>query len=156
MELLKLNTYKIILASKSPRRQQLVAGMKIDFEVITKDVDESFPIEMPTHEIAEYLCAKKSNAFKAEELADNFSLITADTIVLVDDIVLNKPLNRDEAISMLQMLSGRWHKVITGVCLRCKNKKLTFSESSDVKFGVLSKEEINWYVDQYQPFQVPV
>lgn len=147
-----INALNIILASKSPRRQQLLAGMDIEFTVQTKEVDESYPASMPANDIAAYLCEKKADAFTIEELDDDFLLITADTIVVVNQHVLNKPLTRQEAIEMLGLLSGVWHTVITGVCLRCKNKKLIFSESSDVKFATLSPTEIEWYVDRYQPF----
>lgn len=147
-----LKDYSVILASKSPRRQQLLSGMMIGFDIITKDVDESFPKEMPIQDIATFLCEIKANAFAKEELPSNFLLITADTIVVVENEVLNKPNDRVEAIAMLEKLSGRWHSVITGVCLRCQNKTTIFSECSDVKFGTLTRKEISWYVDHYKPY----
>lgn len=147
-----LNTYNIVLASQSPRRQQLLKGMDLDFVVITKEVDESFPDQMPHHQVAPYLCEKKSLSFEANELPDNFLLITADTVVIVGDTILNKPANEEEAAAMLHLLSGKSHQVVTGVCIRCHSKHLVFSEISTVKFGKLSNEEIDWYVKKYRPF----
>jgi septum formation protein len=148
----KLNDLNIILASKSPRRQELLKGMDLSFEIITKDVDESFPVDMPLVDVAEFLCSKKAAAFDAAELPENFLLITADTIVIVEDKILNKPADRSEAIEMLMQLSGRWHKVVTGISLRCIKKNRVFHEISEVKFGELNQSEIEWYVDKYQPF----
>lgn len=147
-----LSKYHIVLASKSPRRQQLLAGMDLQFMVQTKDVDESFPEEMPLYEVAPFLSRKKAESFDALELPDNFLLITADTVVIVDDQILNKPADSAEAVSMLSKLSGKTHQVVTGVTLRCKEKMIVFSECSDVTFGDLLPAEIEWYVDQYQPF----
>jgi septum formation protein len=152
MNIPKLNDLQIILASKSPRRQQLLAGMDLKFDIQTKDVDESFPEDMPLVDVAEYLCKKKAVAFEAAELPENFLLITADTIVIVEDKILNKPADRAEAIEMLMQLSGRWHQVVTGISLRCSKKTKVFHEISDVKFGTLNQAEIEWYVDKYQPF----
>jgi septum formation protein len=148
----KEDTYHIILASKSPRRQQLLAGMDIEFEIITKDTDEDFPDDMPLDKVAAYLCEKKADAFDELELPENYLLITADTVVVVDGIILNKPADEAEAVSMLQQLSGNCHEVITGICLRSAKYKKVFSEQSRVQFGHLDVEEIQHYVKQYQPF----
>jgi septum formation protein len=144
--------YNIILASKSPRRQQLLAGMNIPFTTLIKDVDESFDKSMPVGEVAGYLSLKKALAFKVEELSKNFLLITADTIVVIDNEVLNKPINRNDAIAMLTRLSGHNHKVITGVSLRDTKEIFTFTEESEVHFVSLTTEEIEYYVDEYKPF----
>ncbi len=144
--------YQVVLASKSPRRQQLMQGMDIPFIVFVKDVDESFPADLSLDEVASFLSRKKADAFLDSELPDNYLLITADTIVVIDGKVLNKPANRQEAIEMLSTLSGREHRVITGVSLRDINGITTFSEESDVRFVSLREDEIVYYVDHYQPF----
>lgn len=148
----KEDTYHIILASKSPRRQQLLAGMDIEFEIITKDTDEDYPDDMPLEEVAAYLCEKKADAFDERELPANYLLITADTVVVVDGVILNKPADEEEAVTMLQQLSGNSHEVITGICLKSAKYKKVFSEQSKVKFGHLDVEEIQHYVKRYQPF----
>jgi septum formation protein len=144
--------YQVVLASKSPRRQQLMQGMDIPFIVFVKDVDESFPADLLLDEVASFLSRKKADAFLDSELPDNYLLITADTIVVIDGKVLNKPANRQEAIEMLTTLSGREHRVVTGVSLRDKNGITTFSDESDVRFVALREDEIVYYVDHYQPF----
>lgn len=148
----QLSQYQLVLASKSPRRQQLLQGMEIPFKVITKDTDEYFPESMPVHEIATYLSQKKSAAFALPELPENFLLITADTIVVKDQLVLNKPANSDEAMAMLSVLSDSSHLVITGITLRSATKSQSFDEVSEVKFGKLETDEMVWYIDQHQPF----
>ncbi len=147
-----LADYQIVLASKSPRRQQLLSGMDIHFTIQTKETEESFPAEMPLQKVAPFLSEKKAMAFEIAELPANFLLITADTVVIVENQILNKPANTAEAVFMLQQLSGKTHQVVTGVCLRSAHKTITFSESSDVTFGVLTLEEIQRYVDHYEPF----
>lgn len=144
--------YQVVLASKSPRRQQLLAGMDIPFSVFVKDVDESYPDDLSLNEVASFLSKKKADAFVDSELPDNYLLITADTIVVIDGKVLNKPANRQEAIEMLTTLSGQEHRVITGVSLKDKHNIVTFSEESSVQFITLTKDEIEYYVDHYQPF----
>lgn len=148
----QFNKHNVVLASKSPRRQQLIEGMNIPFTTMLKEVDESFPLSMPVNEIAGYLSRKKAMAFTPAELPENFLLIAADTIVVVDNEVLNKPIDRDDAIGMLTLLSGRDHKVITGVSIRDAKNLVTFSEESEVRFVHLTLEEISYYVDKYQPF----
>lgn len=147
-----LAAYEVILASKSPRRQQLLADMEIPFKVLTKDTDESFPADLPAAEIASYLSKVKAKAFSADELPANFLLITADTVVVKDQLPLNKPENRAEAVSMLQTLSGCTHKVITGITLRSREKMLSFAEISEVTFDILDQDEIDFYVEQHKPF----
>lgn len=151
MLLKDFNKYKIILASKSPRRQYLLKELGIDFEVRTKDVDESFPTELKAQEIPLYLCQKKADAFQ-EELTDNTIVITADTIVWVEGQVLNKPENFEDAVRMLQLLSGKMHEVFTGVCLRSKHKTKSFYAVTKVYFKKLSQEEIEFYINNYKPY----
>jgi len=144
--------YDIILASKSPRRQELLHNMGFDFSVRIKSVDESYPDHLSNIEIVKYLCEKKSMAFANYEIGPKGLLITADTIVCLGNEILNKPADRDQAIEMLYKLSGKKHEVITGVCLRTLEKMNSFHVSTDVYFNDLSKDEIAFYVDQYKPF----
>ena len=147
----KLKQYRIILASKSPRRQFLLKELGFDFEVRTKEVDESFPRKLKGKQIALYLCNKKANAFK-DKLRTNDLLITADTIVWIKNKVLNKPANYNEAVKMLKLLSGKMHTVYTGVCIRTSKKTKTFSVSTKVFFKKLSGKEIDFYVTNYKPY----
>jgi septum formation protein len=147
-----LKSYSVLLASKSPRRRELLSGMEIEFSLIEKDVDESVPKEISSAETAVYLSKKKSAAFSDEELLENYLLITADTVVVALGKVLNKPKDRSEAIKMLNMLSGNTHQVITGVCVRTKTKEESFSVVSEVTFDTLEQDEIMFYVDQYKPY----
>ena len=145
------NKYKLILASKSPRRQQLLKELGFNFELLTKDVDESFPENLKAHEIPLFLCRKKAEAFD-EELKDDTIVITADTIVWIDDQVLNKPENFDDAVRMLKILSGKMHEVYTGVCLKSKKKTKTFYAVTRVYFKALTQEEIEYYINNFNPF----
>jgi septum formation protein len=151
MILKNLKNKKLVLASKSPRRQQLLAGMDVEFEVRTKDVDESFPAALRGGEIPSYLAKVKAEAFR-QELAPNEVLITADTVVWVEDQVLNKPENREEAISMLKLLSGNVHHVYTGVSVVSKDKSVVFVDETKVEFVLLNDEEIAHYIDKYKPY----
>lgn len=147
----KLSEYNIILASKSPRRKQLLEGLGIEFAIKTKDVDESFPFHLKKENIPLYLCKKKADAFK-KELKKNTLIITADTIVWLNNKAVNKPANRAEAIEMLKALSGKKHKVFTAVCLKSLKKTKSFFDETDVYFKNLSEEEIRYYVDAYKPY----
>lgn len=144
--------HKIILASKSPRRRQLLKDMGLEFEIHTRNVPEDFPENLPKEEVALYLCEKKAAAFAADSLQPGQLIITADTIVCLDDLILNKPGDRDHAIEMLNLLSGRKHEVITGVCLKSREKQKSFYVSTLVYFKNLSDDEIAYYVDHYRPF----
>lgn len=148
----KLNNYNIILASKSPRRQELLKGIGLNFNVLTKDVDESYPSRLSVYEVAPYLSLKKAKAFEDAELPDNYMIITADTIVVVGDEILGKPKDKENACEMLLKLSGKKHSVITGVTIRTKDRTKTFSAVSNVVFEKLDSEEINYYVDNFKPF----
>src|ERR1700753_3288659 len=143
------NKIKIILAAKSPRRQELLRLMGVDFRIVLKDVDESYPGNLSPEEIAVYIAEKKAKAF--DESIDDEIVLTADTIVSVDGHILGKPENKAHAVEMLQMLSGKVHKVITGVCILHKHKFNLFHDVSKVFFRKLTTEEINFYVDKYEP-----
>lgn len=142
---------KIILGSGSPRRKELLKGLGFNFEVITKPTDESFPDNLRAEEIPMFLAKKKADAFHVNEINDAL-LITADTIVWVNNTVLNKPQHVDDAFAMLQTLSGTMHQVYTGVCLRTAKETSCFSVETKVFFRTLSKDEITWYIQHYQPF----
>lgn len=151
MILENLNKYKVILASNSPRRKELLSGLGVDYIVRTlPDIDESFPDSLIGEEIPLYICKEKANAYLSVIAPDEL-LITADTIVWLDGKVLGKPGCREEAIEMLQMLSAKTHQVITGVCLTTTEWQKSFSATSEVTFDVLSDEEIEYYVDHYMP-----
>ena len=145
------NKYKFVLASKSPRRQELLKGIVHEFDIMLRDTAESYPDTLQGAQIVEHLAKLKASAFEGE-LADNQLLITADTIVWIDNQVLGKPKNRAVAIEMLHQLSGRKHTVYTGVCLKTTQKERVFSAATDVYFRQLSDDEIAYYVDTYKPF----
>lgn len=144
--------YHVVLGSASPRRKELLEKMGFEFEVKVKETDESYPASMPQEEVAEYIAVKKAHAFDFDELPENTLLVTADTIVLLNGRIFGKPADREEAVRMLYALSGQTHKVITGVCLRSRQKQENFSVQSEVTFRVLSLEEIEYYVDHLKPF----
>ncbi|MDE5743526.1 MAG: Maf-like protein [Bacteroidales bacterium] len=144
--------YRVVLGSASPRRKELMERMGFDFEVRVKATDESYPASLPQEEVAEYIAVKKAAAFSFDELPEKALLVTADTVVLLDGHIFGKPADREEAVRMLYTLSGQTHRVITGVCLRSREKQERFSVVSDVTFRVLSLEEIEYYVDKLQPY----
>jgi septum formation protein len=143
---------KIVLASNSPRRKELLKGLNIDFEIRTiEGIDETSPSYLPPAETPLYLAQQKAKAYEAT-IADDELLITADTIVLLDNDILGKPKDRDEAIAMLKRLSGKRHEVVTGVALTSKEEQTSFSVSSYVDFAELSDNEIIAYIDRYKPY----
>ncbi|MBO3698421.1 Maf family nucleotide pyrophosphatase [Roseivirga sp. E12] len=142
--------YHLILASKSPRRQELLKSLGLEFEISVKEVDESFPPDLTCLEVAEYLARKKSHAFGT--LKSKVLVITSDTTVIVDSEILGKAKNKTEATSMIKALSGRTHQVATGVCLRTQNKEVSFTEITSVTFDSLSDEMISYYIERYKPF----
>lgn len=147
-----LRKYHIILASNSPRRRELLAGLGIDYEVRTiQGIDESYPAELPVEQIAEFISAEKAAAYQ-KQLTDDELIITADTIVVVDSEVLGKPHDEADARRMLHKLSNRTHQVITGVCLTTAEKQRHFSVTTDVTFKALTDEEIDYYIMNYRPF----
>ena len=148
----KLADKHLILASASPRRRQLMEEAGMRFTLAAKfECDENYPATLPAAEVASYLSALKSDAYP-ETLSDNEILITADTTVVVGDAVLGKPADREDACQMLRSMSGRSHKVYTGVTLRSREKKHTFAVETLVYFREMSEEEIAYYVDNYRPF----
>ena len=148
----KLKPYRLILASQSPRRRQLLADAGIEFDLAPRfECEESFSQDMPAAEVAEYLSNLKSEAYP-EPLGEKDILLTADTVVIACNRILGKPADRAEAIAMITMLSGCEHEVVTGVTLRSAERVKRFSVSSKVRFRALSQEEIEYYVDTYKPF----
>ena len=143
--------YHYILASKSPRRKQLLLSLGIDFEVKTKEVDETYPEKLSIEKIPVFLARKKAESFQGN-LKEKELLITADTIVCYENEVLGKPANKKEATKMLRMLSGNEHQVISGVCLTSTDKQSTFYATSNVKFKQLTKNEIEYYISNFKPF----
>lgn len=147
-----LKGYKIVLASNSPRRKELLEGLDLDFEVRTiPDIDESYPDSIDSMEIPLYIAREKAKAYRLG-MADDELLITADTIVWTFDGVMGKPKTREEAFKMLRALSDHVHEVITGVCIFTKEKKVEFSVGSAVCFAKITVDEINYYLDKYQPY----
>ena len=139
----------IILASKSPRRQQLLQLMDLDFRIVLKEVDESYPEGLRPEEIAVHIAEKKARAFDGDVAND--IVLTADTIVAVEGQILGKPENAAHAIEMLQLLSGRVHRVVTGVCLLYRGRTNKFYDVSEVFFRKFARYEIEGYVNKYQP-----
>ena len=146
----RLNEFSLILGSKSPRRKSLLEQMDVAFECCTINADESFDSKMPVETVAEYLAIKKSNGYQSS--LDNKILITSDTTVIIDNSILNKPANTEEAHTMLSKLSGTTHKVNTGVCLRSNDKTTSFYVETEVTFKSLSTDELEYYIDTYKPF----
>lgn len=148
----KLKDKRLILASNSPRRRQLLADAGLSFEVAEKyPCEESYPADMPAEEVAGHIAELKSKAYP-KPLNDNDILVTADTVVIVGDEVLGKPAGRDDALRMLRKLSGRSHKVVTGVMFRTAGRSLVFRSETSVIFKELSDEEMTYYVDTFRPF----
>lgn len=146
-----LNKYKIILASNSPRRKELLSGLGVDYEVKTlPDVDESYPDGLSGEEIAKHIARGKAEAYRSLIQADEL-VITADTIVWLDGTVMGKPKDEEEAKDMLMRLSGKTHQVITGVCLTTASMQKTFATVTDVTFAILTDEEVDYYVTRYRP-----
>ena len=147
-----LNKYHIILASKSPRRQELLRGMGIDFEVLAKDTIEVYPKDKPLEEVPKYLSWIKSLNYNDRELPSDYLLITSDTVVICDGEILGKPKNREDAERMLRMLSGKTHHVVTGVTVRSVEKTESFAVRSNVTFAQLDDEEIDYYIEHCKPY----
>ena len=144
--------YKLILASNSPRRKELLAGLGIPFEVrVLQDIDEHYPENLPVNEVARYIAKEKADAYRCIVAADEL-IITADTVVIVGDEILGKPVDEADAVRMLKLLSGRTHQVTTGVCLLTVEKERCFDVTTDVTFKALTDEEIHYYVNRYCPF----
>jgi len=142
---------KIILASKSPRRQELIKGLELEYEVFTYEVDESFPDNLKADAIATYLAEKKADAYP-NPINNNEVLLTADTIVWVNNHVLNKPADEQEAFAMLREICGTKHEVFTGVCLKTNQTKEILFDRSEVFIKNISDDEIWHYINHYKPF----
>ena len=143
--------YKIILASNSPRRRELLAGLGLAFEVrVLEGVDERYPASLPADDVAEYIAAEKAEAYRSVMQPDEL-LITADTVVICDGEVLGKPVDETDACRMLRQLSGKTHHVVTGVCLTTTTAQRRFSVTTEVTFKKLTDSEIHYYVDNYHP-----
>lgn len=148
----KLKDYRLILASHSPRRRQLLRDCGLEYTLADPyEVEEIYPDTLPCEEVPVYLSRLKSEAYPTS-LNERDILITADTVVILDHDILGKPHDREDAIVMLERLSGRTHRVITGVTLRSGIRSLSFDARSEVRFGPLSQEAIIYYIDQYRPF----
>lgn len=147
-----LNKYEIVLASNSPRRKELLQRMGVNFKVRTLfGIDESYPNSLRGEDIVRYISRNKAKAYQSS-MAPNELLITADTIVYVDGEVMGKPKNAEQAKEMLHKLSGKTHQVITGVTIVTSKRTENFGVTSQVKFANITDEEINFYVDNYLPF----
>ena len=161
--------YKIILASKSPRRRELLAGLDVNFEVkVLNGIDESYPDDLDAYQVAEFIAQKKAEAYRSllneeESSAEESLILTADTVVIAPaadeqndqegkGIILGKPKTADDAVRMLKMLSGKTHHVVTGVCLTTKDGQRHFSVTTEVSFKELTDWEINYYISHYRPF----
>lgn len=145
-----LSKYNIVLASNSPRRKELLTGLDINYTItVLPDIDESYPDNLKGSDIAKYIAEQKSKSYKIE---DNTLLITADTIVILGDMILGKPKSSEDAKRMLRLLSGNTHIVASGVCIATKEKSHSFVVTSEVRFSDLEEREIEYYVEKYQPF----
>lgn len=147
----KLAKYNVLLASDSPRRQQFLKEMGIDFSIQLKDIEEVYPSHLKAQEITNYLAKLKANAFKAS-LQQNDLIITSDTLVWLDGKALGKPKDKNDAFEMLRLMAGKTHEVITSVCLMGSTFTKVFHETTRVSFKTLTANEINYYIDAFQPY----
>lgn len=146
-----LKKYDIILASKSPRRKELLEMLDVPFTIYTKDgIDETYPEDLAAEEVAEYLSRLKGTAY-SEEIKNNELVITADTVVILDGKIYGKPRNEKDAIDMLMDLQGKTHTVATGVTIATKDQLISFSTYTGVTFAGISRDEAEYYVKKYQP-----
>lgn len=147
-----LSKYKILLASKSPRRRELLAELRIPFETVTiGGLKEEYPADLPALEVSQYLSDRKADAYMSL-IKDNELIITSDTLVILGDEILGKPADADDAVRMLMRLSGKTHKVATGVTITTRERRTSFTTVTDVTFAELTESEARYYVDNYQPF----
>ncbi len=146
-----MNNHVILLASKSPRRQELMQLLDLKFEIPASiEVEETYPLSLPAEKVPEYLSQKKASAYR-NTLKENEILVTADTVVILGSEILGKPHSEDDAIDMLKKLSGNTHKVVTGVTITSSAMQKTFSAITEVDFDILSDEDIRHYVSHYRP-----
>lgn len=147
-----LKRYRIILASNSPRRRELLAGIGVPFEVrVVQGIDESYPATLPATDVALYIAGRKAGVYRNLMASDEL-IITADTVVIVDDEILGKPVDEADAARMLRLLGGRTHRVTTGVCLFTCSEERRFSVTTEVSFRPLTDDEIQHYITRYRPF----
>lgn len=139
---------RIILASQSPRRKMLLEWAEIAFDVQVSDADESFPVGMPVEEVPVYISRNKAAAVRVEDAI----VIAADTVVVCENQIIGKPVDRADAIAILHMLSGKKHRVITGVVIRNGSRQVSFADTTEVEFYTLTSDQIEFYVDKYKPF----
>ncbi|RZS96716.1 Maf family nucleotide pyrophosphatase [Cecembia calidifontis] len=149
--MIDLKGKQLILASRSPRRQELLKGLHLDFEIRIKETEEDFPINMPANQVAPFLSEKKARAFESELKADEV-VLASDTVVVLEGKILNKPADSEEAKQMLFSLSGKVHEVMTSITLLSPLKCVTQQDIAKVTFKVLTEEEINYYITHFQPF----
>jgi septum formation protein len=147
----KFKNHKIILASGSPRRQQFLKELDINFEIRLKEIEEIYPNHLQAEEITDFLSKLKASAFE-NDLQDNEVLITSDTIVWLENKALGKPSDASQAVKMLTEMSGKTHKVITSVCIKTRQKELVFHDETLVTFAKLTLKEIEYYLNNYKPF----
>ena len=141
----------IILASQSPRRKQLLEWAEVPFEVVVSESDESFPADLSFEDIAVHIAKEKANAVLLKSMPGK-TVIAADTIVVCNNIILGKPENEADAVNMLSLLSGKTHKVITGVVILHQEKEISFHDSTDVTFNELTIEQVKYYIGKYKPY----
>jgi septum formation protein len=147
----EVGKYRIILASGSPRRQQIMKETGLDYEIVVRDYEETFPVGLSGEETARYVAREKASCFR-EVISDGEVVITADTVVWCNGRLLGKPADRNEAVSMLREISGNTHEVITGVSILTKQDEVVFSETTKVTFEKLTEEEISFYIDNFKPY----
>lgn len=145
-----LSKYRILLASKSPRRKELLTQLQVPFEVVSVNAEERYPATLSPEDVPLYIASLKADAYAAE-MKENDLVITADTVVIADDEILGKPHTLAGAKKMLAQLSGKTHKVVTGVVITTKERRCAFSSLTHVTFGELTEEEIDYYVDSFTP-----
>lgn len=151
MWLNNINQQQLILASQSPRRQELLRMMGVNFEVKVKPIDEVFPDNLAPEKVAEYLSQLKSTAFNTE-IKEGYTVITSDTTVYIDHQILNKPENEADAKRMISLLSGKTHSVFTGITIKNKHTEISFTDEAQVTFETLSESEIDYYIKNHKPF----
>ncbi|MBB6460827.1 Maf family protein [Flammeovirga kamogawensis] len=148
--MIDLKGQQLILASKSPRRAELLSGLDFDFTVEVREVDESYPSDLPACEVAEHIANCKADAFS--DLSENKIVIFSDTVVVVENEVLGKPNDENEAIEMLNKLSGKTHKVYSAVCIQTQEERISFTDSTEVTFLSMNDTTINYYIKEKKPF----
>ena len=142
----------IILASQSPRRKQLLEWAEVPFETIVKHSEETFPADMSVAEVPVYIARNKALAVKESLSSSNKTILAADTVVVIDNIIIGKPKDRNDAIEIISLLSGRQHQVITGVVILHEEKEMAFADTTTIVFHTLTQEQITFYVDKYKPY----